>query len=98
MSYCEIRPARTPVTFRTATARNLRDSLRVVVDHLVERSDHLCLLLHLLLELVQAFKDLLHVDVRLVDVLPMTISPHIDPVDFVVVGLQDATDLLEGRS
>ena len=98
MSYCETRPARTPVTFCTTTARDLRDSLRVVVDHLVERSDYLRLLLHLLLELIQTLKDLLHAGVRLVDILTMTISTNIDPIDLVVVGLQDATDLFEGRS
>ena len=98
MSYCEIKPARTLVTFCTTTAQNLRDCLRVVIDHLVKRPDYLRLLLHLLLELVQVFEDLLHVDVRLVDSFSMTISPHIDPIDLVVMGLQDATDLFEGRS
>ena len=97
MSSCEIRPARTPVTFRTTTARDLRNRLRVVINHLVERPDYLRLLLHLLFELIQAFEDRLDVNIHLVDVFPMTISPHVDPVDFVVVGLQDATNLLKGR-
>ena len=97
MSYCEIKPARTLVTFRAATARYFRDHLRMVIDHLVEHPDHFRLLLHLLLELIQAFEDLLHIDVHLVDIFSMTISTHIDPIDLVVMGLQDATDLLEGR-
>ena len=98
MSNCGIKPARTPVTFRTTTARDLRDCFRVMVDHLVERPDHLRLLFHLLLELVQTLEDLLHAGVCLVDIFTMTISTNIDPIDLVVVGLQDATDLLEGRS
>ena len=69
-----------------------------MVDHLVECSNHLRLLLHLLLELVQAFKDLLHAGVRLVDILAMTISTDIDPIDLVIMGLQDAANLLKGRS
>ena len=70
----------------------------MVIDHLVKRPDYLRLLLHLLLELIQAFEDLLHINVHLVDILSMTISLHIDPIDLVVMGLQDATYLLEGRS
>ena len=69
-----------------------------MVDHLVERPNYFRLFLHLLLKLVQAFEDLLHIEVHFVDVLPMTISSHPDPVDPIVVGLQDATHLLEGRS
>ena len=98
MSYCEIRPARTLVTFRTTTTRDLRNRLRVVVDHLVQRPNHFRLLLHLLLELVQAFEDLLDINVHLVDILPVTIPLHPDPVDLIIVGLEDATYLLEGRS
>ena len=69
-----------------------------MVNHLVERSDYFCLFLYLLLELIQTLQDLLDIDVHIVDVFPVMISSHPDLVDLVVMGLQDATHLLKGRS
>ena len=93
-----LEPARTLVTFCTTTAQNLRNRLRVMVDHLVELLDHFRLLLYLPLELVQTLQDLLDVNVHIVDILLMTIPSHPDLIDLIVMGFQNTTYLLEGRS
>ena len=80
------------------TAWYLCDCLRVIINHLVELSDHFHLCLYLPFELVQLLQDLLHVDVHIVDVFAMTIAAHPDPVDLIILGFEYSTDFLGNQS